>query len=151
MTIQYSDDSLIICKAWVTGARALKEDLDRFSAATGLSINFSKSTMITINSSSDIELQINEILNCKKESFPLLYLGLPLSPHKMQAQDLNPTIAKVDKYLARWEACLLSYAERIVLINSVLNTILIYAMYAFKLPPGIIDTIDKRRRVFLWT
>lgn len=80
--------------------------------------------------------QINEILNCKKESFPLSYLArtTSVSPHKLRAQDLNPTIAKVYKYLAGWEASLLSYAEHIVLINLVLNNIPVFAMFSSKLP-----------------
>lgn len=106
---------------------------------------------LAILDSEDLEQQLLQILQCKKENFPLSYLGLPLSTHKLRIQDLRPTIAKVDKYLAGWEASLLYYAERIVLINAVLNSIPVYAMSALKLPLGTIEEIDKKRKAFLWT
>lgn len=42
-------------------------------------------------------------------------------------------------------------AERLVSINAVLNSLPVYAMSAFKLPPSVIEEIDKRRRAFLCT
>ena len=56
--------------------------------------------------------------------------------------------AKVDRYLASWKALLLSTASRVVLINAVLGGLPTYAMV---LPPGVIKTLDARRRAFLWT
>ena len=60
-------------------------------------------------------------------------------------------ISKVDKYLAGWQASLLNYVGRVVLVNSVLDSLPTYAMAALLLPKGTIEAIDKRRRVFLWS
>lgn len=56
-----------------------------------------------------------------------------------------------DIYLAWWQASLLNYAGRSVLVNSVLDSLPTYAMAAFPLPKGTIEAIDRRRRSFLWT
>ena len=43
--LQYADDTLIVLRADTGSARKLKEILDSFSAATGLKINYNKSTI----------------------------------------------------------------------------------------------------------
>jgi hypothetical protein len=40
---------------------------------------------------------------------------------------------------------------RAVLINSVLDSKLIYVMSSMQVPPGVLQQIDKLRRAFLWT
>lgn len=89
--------------------------------------------------------------NARKALLPQTYLGLPLSNVKLPLSAFAPLIAKVDKYLASWQALLLSTAARVVLINSVLAGIPTYAMGAMLLPPGVVTAIDARRRAFLWT
>lgn len=42
-TLQYADDTIIICRATEQDLAALKTCLNHFAAATGLHINFSKS------------------------------------------------------------------------------------------------------------
>lgn len=60
-------------------------------------------------------------------------------------------IAKADFYLSSWQAKLLNYSERIVLINAVLDSLPVYAMSALLLPKGTIEAFDKKRRAFLWS
>lgn len=92
-----------------------------------------------------------QVLGCKQEGFPQTYLGLPLSSTKLRLTAFSPQIAKTDKYLAGWQAALLNPAGRAVLVNSVLDSQLVYAMCAVPLPPGILSRVDSRRRSFLWT
>uniref|UniRef100_J3LXP2 Reverse transcriptase zinc-binding domain-containing protein n=1 Tax=Oryza brachyantha TaxID=4533 RepID=J3LXP2_ORYBR len=98
-----------------------------------------------------MEESMIQVLGCKKEPLLMNYLGLPLSCNKLGLADWAPTIARVDKYLSGWELSLLSYSERITLINAVLNAVPIYSMCAYILPASIIHAIDKKRRAFLWT
>lgn len=55
-------------------------------------------------------------------------------------------IAKADRYLAGWQASLLNAMGRTVLVNSVLDSQLIYAMCALPLPVGVIAQMDQRHR-----
>lgn len=95
-------------------------------------------------------MRLHLILGCRCETFPQTYLGLPLSVHKLPAGAFSPILAKTDRYLAGWQANLLNAMGRTVLINSVLDSQLIYAMRALSLPPGVIAQMDKRRLSFLW-
>jgi hypothetical protein len=62
----------------------------------------------------------------------------------------NPYIARTDAFLSSWQASLLNKMGRVVMINSVLDSQLVYAISALCVPPTTIMEIDKRRRAFLW-
>jgi hypothetical protein len=65
----------------------LKTILDNFSLATGLHINFHKSTFVAMNVLPDDGALMEATLGCQTSSFPQTYLGLPLSPHKLRVSD----------------------------------------------------------------
>lgn len=103
------------CEVTQRMQQRLKQTLDMFSAATGLVINFNKSTIIPMHVDSDEFQDMAQILRCREGSFPQVYLGLPLSNVKSQLSAFAPLIAKADRYLAGWKATLLSTASRMVL------------------------------------
>lgn len=47
--LQYADDSLLLIRADVVDIRKLKKVLVDFSSATGLQINYNKSTLVPMN------------------------------------------------------------------------------------------------------
>lgn len=69
-TLQYADDTLIICQDDPAQLLLLKSLLDDFAAATGLSINFSKSTLVTLHTSGEDSQAMANILQCKLDGFP---------------------------------------------------------------------------------
>lgn len=148
--LQYADDTIILIRADSDDLTRLKTILDMFSDATGLKINFEKSTVTPMHVPPGALSQFVDILQCKIGSFPQTYLGLPLSNVKLPLPAFAPMIAKVDRYLATWQALLLSTVGRVILISAVLNGVPSYAMGAMLLLPGIIEAIDARRRAFLW-
>lgn len=149
--LQYADDTLIMLRGDVPAIRSLKSVLDSFSRATGLEINFHKSTFVPMHIPASEAACMAEILGCDIGSFPQTYLGLPLSPHKLRVSDYQPLICRVDSYLAGWKARLLSTGGRLTLVNAVLSSIPVYYMSSCLLPKTVIESIDGRRRSFLWT
>jgi hypothetical protein len=128
----------------------LKELLGSFSRATGLSINYTKSTLVPMNVSSQDADSYVGVLGCAQGDFPQTYLGLPLSSEKLKLNAFAPIIASADRYLSGWWASLLNHQGRLVLVNSVLDSLPVYAMGSLLLPQGVIDALDARRRAFLW-
>jgi len=63
----------------VDSIQALKLILDDFSLATGLEINFHKSTFVPMNVPVHIAAAMAAALGCSTATFPQTYLGLPLS------------------------------------------------------------------------
>lgn len=149
--LQYADDTLILLRADVSSLQILKSILDSFSRATGLEINFHKSTFVPMHTSYEAAATMTAILGCPLDSFLQTYLGLPLSPHKLRVSDYQPLICRVDRYLSGWKARLLSFGGRLVLVNAVLSSLPVYYMSSTLLPKTVIDALDARRRSFLLT
>jgi hypothetical protein len=100
--LQYADDTLIILRADPGAADRLKEILDNFANATGLVINFTKSTLVPMSVDDDLLASATAALGCSVEGFPQTYLGLPLSCDKLNIDAFTPLIAKADKFLSGW-------------------------------------------------
>jgi hypothetical protein len=81
--------------------------------------------------------------------FPQPYLGLPLSVNKLSLSAFNPYVQKTDRYLSSWQAGLLNPMGKAVLVNSVLDSQLVYFMSSLQLQPLVIHQLDKRLRAFL--
>jgi hypothetical protein len=62
---------------------------------------------------------------------------------------LSPLTDRVERRLSVVTS-FLSYGDRLVLVNSVLSSLPTYFMLSLRLPPGIIDVIDRARRHCLW-
>jgi hypothetical protein len=148
--LQYANDTLIVTKADAGLVARLKLVLDTFAEATGLKIYYGKSSVVPLHASPAELAHCIAIFQCKEESFPQSYLGLPLSPDKVKLAALMPTIGRADKHLVGWKASLLNTMGRAVLCDFILGNLLIYAMCAMELPKGALDLLDAKRRAFLW-
>jgi hypothetical protein len=136
--LQYADDTLI--KGDVRAMEVLKRVLEDFSTATGLTINYHKSTFVPMNITEGTAASMAVVLGCAVSSFPQTHLGLPLSPHKIRVADYQPLISKFDKFLASWKARLLSTGVRLVLVNVVLSSLAIYHMSSTLIPKTVLDS-----------
>ncbi|KAL0313710.1 UNVERIFIED_CONTAM: putative mitochondrial protein, partial [Sesamum calycinum] len=94
--------------------------------------------------------QIVECLGFQEGFLPVRYLGVPLTSSRLTIADCRPLITKIDARLAGWNQHNLSYAGRVQLIRSVLNTLHTYWASVFILPKGIISILEGKMRKFLW-
>ena len=85
--LQYADDTIILVELNDHSITNLKFILLCFEALSGLKINFSKSEAIVTGVPAVEAQRVAHLLNCSLGSFPLKYLGLPISPLKMLAKD----------------------------------------------------------------
>jgi len=88
--LQYADDTLILVRAERQDVENLKVVLDQFSTATGLKINYDKSTMVPMHTAAATVGALQGILGCQVGSFPQTYLGLPLSDTKLRLTAFAP-------------------------------------------------------------
>ena len=122
-----------------------------YEVMSGLKINFSKSEVILINGDDSKCLQYAELFNCQIGTFPIRYLGVPVSPYRLHVKDWTPLLEKKnERKLQTWKGSPLSIAGRTTLINSSLSSSFIYHMYIYLLPKTIVDSLDKQRRQFFW-
>lgn len=95
--------------------------------------------------------ELLNILQCKVESFPQSYLGLPLSNEKLNLSAFAPAIRSSDRYLAGWQARLLNATGREVLVDTVLDSALTYIMSVLQMPVATVDHLERNRRSFFWS
>jgi hypothetical protein len=62
--LQYVDDTLIILRAEEGAVRRLRSILDSFSRATGLTINFHKSTVVPMHVDEAVMAVVRDVLGC---------------------------------------------------------------------------------------
>ncbi|KAL8463685.1 hypothetical protein ACS0TY_034368 [Phlomoides rotata] len=74
------------------------------------------------------------ILNCKRSNLLFKYLGMQVGDNLKLSARCDFLIKKMKDRLSRWENINLSLGGRIVLINSVLSILPIYALSFCKIP-----------------
>jgi hypothetical protein len=140
--LQYADDTLCIGEASLDNLWTLKAILRGFELVSGLKVNFRKSCLIGVNvPNSFLDLACN-FLNCKRGVIPFWYLGLPVGA--------KPMVDCLRRRLRGWRNRYVSLGGRIVLINSVLNSIPIFYLSFMKLPVVVRKKIIRIQREFLW-
>jgi hypothetical protein len=148
--LQYADDTLCIGEASVDNLWTLKAILRGFEMTSGLKINFWKSSLMGINVSNDFMRLASTFLNCRVSSLSFKYLGLPVGANPRRAVTWEPLITSLRKRLGGWSNKFVSLGGRIVLLNSVLNSIPIFFLSFMKIPVLIWKQIRRIQREFLW-
>lgn len=85
--LQYADDTIICLKHDTDGARNLTMLLYMYELMAGLKINFYKSEVLTVNDEGNWATTYAEIFNCQIGSFPIKYVGVPVSPSRLHVID----------------------------------------------------------------
>ena len=88
--LQYADGIIICLKEDMDKARNMKLLLYIYELMSGLKINFTKSEVIMLNGDTDAELAYADLFNCQTGSFPIKYLGVPVSPSRLHVKDWVP-------------------------------------------------------------
>jgi len=65
-----------------------------YEMIVGLKINFYKSEVLTINDEDNWASKYAEIFNCQIGTFPIKYLGVPVSPSRLHVIDWMPLVEK---------------------------------------------------------
>ncbi|WJX96105.1 hypothetical protein P8452_77351 [Trifolium repens] len=147
--LQYADDTLCIGDASIDNLWTLKAILRGFELASGLKVNFWKSCLVGVNVSDTFMEVACSFLNSIKGSLPFKYLGLPVGANPRRISTWDPVVLSLRKKLNLWGNKHISFGGRIVLINSVLNSIPIYFLSFMKMPVQVIK-ITRIQREFLW-
>ncbi|KAL0313774.1 UNVERIFIED_CONTAM: hypothetical protein Scaly_2901600 [Sesamum calycinum] len=150
LNLCFADDVLLFCKAHLPSIQVFKDTLREFASLSGLTVNPAKSQIILSKSVQQERQQIIAYLGFQEGFLPVKYLGVPLTASRLTIADCSPLINKVDARLAGWNHLNLSYAGRVQLIKSVLQSLHTYWASVFILPKGILNILEEKMRTFLW-
>jgi hypothetical protein len=87
--LQYADDTVILLEFSTENLQNIKFILSCYEAMSGMKINFEKSEVFTVGLEAEEQQQVVEILSCKLGSFPMKYLGMPISDCKISKAQLK--------------------------------------------------------------
>lgn len=146
----YADDVAIFCHPDASELRAVRALLLAFGEAFGLHTNMAKSSTTPIQCTQEEIAVVTSELACPVTTFPLLYLGLPLSVRKVSASALQPLVDRMAKKLSTWRASMLSRGDRLALVRHVLSAMPTHLMMAMALSAPILKQVNRIIRGFLW-
>ncbi|XP_074299556.1 uncharacterized protein LOC141630683 [Silene latifolia] len=148
--LMFADDVLLFSKGDTTSMMLLLQSFSTFSKASDLKISPAKSNAYFRGVPDHIKTDILKISGFTEGALPFKYLGMPIQTIRLKISDCACLIEKICGRIHNYGARNFSYAGRLVLIKSVLNTLHSYWASMFVLPKGIIKNIEAICRNFLW-
>ncbi|XP_074271472.1 uncharacterized protein LOC141595407 [Silene latifolia] len=121
-----------------------------FSKPSGHTMNNEKSEVYYNEVSSELKNDIHQATGFVEGSLPFRYLGVPIQAGRLSQLECNALVERMVNRIRSIGEKKLSYAGRLVLINSVLNTLYSYWAGMFIIPKGVIRRIEGICRNFLW-
>jgi hypothetical protein len=117
--LQYDDDTLIMIQDDDTQIANLKFLLMCFEDMSGLKTNYLKSEVLVMGSSRARQQRVADWLNCKRGSFPFIYLGLPISDRMLSMEQWLFLVRKMAGRIESWRGKFMSSGGRLILSNPV--------------------------------
>jgi len=114
-------------------------------------INASKSKFYTNSIPMSRRLSITSLTGFSYGSIPFAYVGLPLFKGKPKASFMRPILDKIQHKLTLWKGKLLSIMGRVQLVNSVIESMLIYSFHIYRWPRSLLLDLSKIVRNFTWS
>lgn len=138
--VQYADDTLLFLSASSNELFSLKAILNTFASSTGLKINFEKSCLIPLNVQPEKVQHLSKMFGCMIGTLRFTYLGLPMGINRPKVIDFSPLVDRIERRLYATSA-LLSYGDRLTMVNSVLSSLPTYYMCTLSLPKSVINSM----------
>jgi hypothetical protein len=92
----------------------------------------------------------SSIFGCQGQTYPLKYLGI-LMHHKRLSNSVWKIIEqRIEKKLSNWKGKHLSVGGRLILIDSVLTSLIMFTLSFFEVLRGVLEKIDYYRSRFYW-
>ncbi|KAJ9563442.1 hypothetical protein OSB04_008602 [Centaurea solstitialis] len=147
---QFADDAIFVGDWSLSNAKNLLRILKCFEICSGLKINMGKSRLSGVSVSREEVSRMARRLDCKEESIPFRYLGLPVGGNMNLVNAWQPLIDKFKVKLSNWKAKNLSIGGRCCLCKSVLGALGTYLFSLYKAPKAVLNQLESIRRKFLW-
>ena len=148
--LQYADDTILFLDHNLEKAVNLKLILCIFEQLSGLKINFHKSEIFCFGKAKEVEDQYRQIFGCESGSLPFKYLGVPIHYRRLRNDEWQPVECRFEGKLGCWKGKMLSYGDRLVLVNSVLTSLPMFMLSFLEIPKGVRKRLDFYRSRFFW-
>ena len=124
--------------------------MEDFRKVSRLSMNRNKAELLIDGGSTTRCRELAERVGIAQGSLPVRCLGVPLSSRMMKKSDFQPLLDKVTSRFRSWTVKHLSYAGRLVLVQSVIYSIITFWATIFILPMDCVAALERMCNGFLW-
>ncbi|GJY65707.1 RNA-directed DNA polymerase, eukaryota [Tanacetum coccineum] len=121
--------------------------LNCFHLASGLKINIAKSQVLGVGFLQNM-LCSDDMIGCAVLNTPFRYLGVTVGECMSRKSAWVGLVNKLQARLSKWKVKTLSIGGRLTLLKSVLGASPIYYMSIFKVPKGVLKTMESIRSKF---
>ena len=146
--LMFADVVMVFFYGSSNSLHGISECLDDFASWSGLHMNTSKTEIFSAG------LDQSESAAITSYGFPagtllIRYFGLPLMSRKVKVSEYAPLMNRIFACFHSWSAKLLSFADRLQLLKTVIFGIVNFWILAFFLPKGCIKSIESLCSRFL--
>jgi hypothetical protein len=103
---------------------------------SGFKINFHKSEIFYFGRVKEEEEEYRQLFGCESGSLPFRYLGITIHYRNLKSSEWNPVESHFEGKLGCWDGKILSYGDRLVLINSIFTSLPMFMLSFFDIPKG---------------
>ena len=140
--LQFADDTFFLCKASAQSVLVIKAILICFELASGLKVNFQKSSVGGIGCNNLLLQRFAMVLNCVTMKTLFKYLGMLVGGNHKRSKFWEEVVERVRRRLGRWKGKFISMAGRLYLP--------LFYMSLYKMPVMVANEIVRLQRNFLW-
>ncbi|XP_019433032.1 PREDICTED: uncharacterized protein LOC109339940, partial [Lupinus angustifolius] len=133
----YADDVFIFCKGIKRELQCLKNLIRDYAHCSGQHINISKCKFYIGSVSARKIATLTLFLGFSAGSFPFNYVGVPIFKGRPKRIHLQPIADRILHKLGNWKGKLLSIMDRVELVRSVIQSMLMFSFQIYKWPPQI--------------
>jgi hypothetical protein len=101
-----------------------------------------KSEIFCFGDAKNMEADYRILFGCEIGSLPFRYLGIPIHFRKLKNGEWKPIEDRFEVKLSSWIGKLLSYGDRLILINSILTSLPMFMLSFFEIPKGVRKRLD---------
>jgi hypothetical protein len=146
----YKDDLVIFLSPKEQDFLIIWLIFDSFSGASDLACNVTKTQMVAIRCDGQQKHLASTLFPCQEVDFPIRYLGVLLSTHKLPRLVFHPMIDRMANKLHAWKGDLMNRSHRLALIKSTLSTMSIHTAISVELPPWAVKAMNQIMKGFQW-
>ena len=146
----YADDVVLFIRPSRTDIAFVKEVLMIFGKASGLHVNFAKSSAILIRGEEQDEEVVRSALPWKIDHFPCKYLGLQLGIKQLTRSEWQCMVDGALKILPGWQRGLVTRLGRLILVNQVTRARPTHHLIVAEAPKWASDKVDQGCHAFFW-
>ena len=144
-----ADDLIIFCKAKPASLKLLMNAFHKFTRCSGLKANLDKSNIVFGGDCSHTQEECLEITGFIEDHLLFRYLGLPITASRLTKGECRILVDKITAKILAWTSRHITYAGRLVLVNTVLFGMFNFWAQVFIIPQEVVTQVIQVCRNFL--